>query len=180
MNHKLNLVRNLIVAITSYVVQLNEFSRSDFSWNSYTSSYTTPTQISTQGVEKKAVKAHFYWVTREPGSVEWFRGVMEEISDMDFRVINNNISSISHHQLAYEILTYLFLFFMRQGQIELHNYLTSVYDEGDARSTLIKMVQALNHAKHGVDILSGTRVRRSVTYHQTNIMSQYYLTTNKL
>jgi respiratory burst oxidase len=41
----------------------------------------------------------------------------------------------------------------------LHNYLTSVYDEGDARSTLIKMVQALNHAKHGVDILSGTRVR---------------------
>lgn len=48
---------------------------------------------------------------------------------------------------------------MKQGQIELHNYLTSVYDEGDARSTLIKMVQALNHAKHGVDILSGTRVR---------------------
>lgn len=41
----------------------------------------------------------------------------------------------------------------------MHNYLTSVYDEGDARSTLIKMVQALNHAKHGVDILSGTRVQ---------------------
>ncbi|KAJ0237534.1 Respiratory burst oxidase protein E [Hirschfeldia incana] len=109
---------------------LNEFSRSDFSWNSYTSSYTTPTPTSTKRGGKKAVKAHFYWVTREPGSVEWFRGVMEEISDMDYR-----------------------------GQIELHNYLTSVYDEGDARSTLIKMVQALNHAKHGVDILSGTRVR---------------------
>lgn len=45
-----------------------------------------------------------------------------------------------------------------QGQIELHNYLTSVYEEGDARSTLITMVQALNHAKHGFDILSGTRV----------------------
>uniref|UniRef100_A0A1J3IPJ5 Respiratory burst oxidase-like protein E n=1 Tax=Noccaea caerulescens TaxID=107243 RepID=A0A1J3IPJ5_NOCCA len=108
----------------------NEFSRSDFSWNSHTSSYTTTTPTSTHGGKKKAVKAHFYWVTREPGSVEWFRGVMEEISDMDCR-----------------------------GQIELHNYLTSVYDEGDARSTLIKMVQALNHAKHGVDILSGTRVR---------------------
>ncbi|KAG7654829.1 Ferric reductase transmembrane component-like domain [Arabidopsis suecica] len=108
----------------------NEFSRSDFSWNSCTSSYTTATPTSTHGGKKKAVKAHFYWVTREPGSVEWFRGVMEEISDMDCR-----------------------------GQIELHNYLTSVYDEGDARSTLIKMVQALNHAKHGVDILSGTRVR---------------------
>ncbi|KAF8104221.1 hypothetical protein N665_0176s0032 [Sinapis alba] len=108
----------------------NEFSRSDFSWNSHSSSYTTITPTSTQGGKKKAVKAHFYWVTREPGSVEWFRGVMEEISDMDCR-----------------------------EQIELHNYLTSVYDEGDARSTLIKMVQALNHAKHGVDILSGTRVR---------------------
>ncbi|KAL0694879.1 hypothetical protein Bca4012_062059 [Brassica carinata] len=108
----------------------NEFSRSDFSWNSLSSSYTTITPTSIQGGKKKAVKAHFYWVTREPGSVEWFRGVMEEISEMDCR-----------------------------EQIELHNYLTSVYDEGDARSTLIKMVQALNHAKHGVDILSGTRVR---------------------
>ncbi|PHU25777.1 Respiratory burst oxidase -like protein F [Capsicum chinense] len=41
-----------------------------------------------------------------------------------------------------------------KGLIEMHNYLTSVYEEGDARSTLITMVQALNHAKHGVDILS--------------------------
>lgn len=40
----------------------------------------------------------------------------------------------------------------------MHNYLTSVYEEGDARSTLITMVQALNHAKNGVDIVSGTRV----------------------
>lgn len=46
----------------------------------------------------------------------------------------------------------------KQGQIDMHNYLTSVYEEGDARSTLITMVQALNHAKHGIDILSGTRV----------------------
>lgn len=51
---------------------------------------------------------------------------------------------------------------MIQGQIELHNHLTSVYEEGDVRSTLIKMIQALNHAKHGVDILSGTRVRSLV------------------
>lgn len=40
----------------------------------------------------------------------------------------------------------------------MHNYLTSVYEEGDARSALITMVQALNHAKNGVDIVSGTRV----------------------
>lgn len=51
---------------------------------------------------------------------------------------------------------------IEQGQIEMHNYLTSVYEEGDARSTLITMVQALNHAKHGVDILSGTRVSSPV------------------
>lgn len=40
----------------------------------------------------------------------------------------------------------------------MHNYLTSVYEEGDARSALITMVQALNHAKNGVDIVSGTSV----------------------
>ena len=43
----------------------------------------------------------------------------------------------------------------------MHNYLTSVYEEGDARSTLITMVQALNHAKNGMDVLFGTRVRFS-------------------
>ncbi|KAJ6347382.1 hypothetical protein OIU76_003959 [Salix suchowensis] len=47
----------------------------------------------------------------------------------------------------------------QRGVIEMHNYLTSVYEEGDARSTLITMVQALNHAKNGVDVVSGTRVR---------------------
>jgi respiratory burst oxidase len=40
----------------------------------------------------------------------------------------------------------------------MHNYLTSVYEEGDARSVLITMLQALNHAKNGVDIVSGTKV----------------------
>ncbi|KAK3231553.1 hypothetical protein Dsin_003434 [Dipteronia sinensis] len=43
--------------------------------------------------------------------------------------------------------------------IELHNYCTSVYEEGDARSALIAMLQSLNHAKNGVDIVSGTRVK---------------------
>lgn len=47
---------------------------------------------------------------------------------------------------------------MTQGVIEMHNYLTSVYEEGDARTTLLTMVQALNHTKHGYDIFSGTRV----------------------
>ncbi|XP_041005444.1 respiratory burst oxidase homolog protein E isoform X2 [Juglans microcarpa x Juglans regia] len=104
-----------------------ETSRSDESLNSFTSSNLTP------GGKRKwqrCKNAHFYWVTREPGSFEWFKGVMDEVAEIDYK-----------------------------GQIELHNYLTSVYEEYDARSTLITMVQALNHAKHGVDILSGTRVR---------------------
>ncbi|KAF5207598.1 Respiratory burst oxidase-like protein [Thalictrum thalictroides] len=104
-----------------------ETSRSEDSLNSYTSSSATP------NLKKKiqrTTSAHFYWVTREPGSFEWFKGVMNEVAEMDQR-----------------------------GVIEMHNYLTSVYEEGDARSTLLTMVQALNHAKHGVDILSGTRVR---------------------
>ncbi|KAF3324498.1 respiratory burst oxidase protein A [Carex littledalei] len=78
----------------------------------------------------KTTNAYFYWVTREQGSFDWFKGIMNEVADLDQR-----------------------------GVIEMHNYLTSVYEEGDARSTLITMLQALNHAKNGVDIVSGTRVR---------------------
>nr|CAD1833890.1 unnamed protein product [Ananas comosus var. bracteatus] len=75
-------------------------------------------------------RAYFYWVTREQGSFEWFRGVMNEVAEND-----------------------------KKGVIELHNYCTSVYEEGDARSALIAMLQQLNHAKHGVDVVSGTRVK---------------------
>ncbi|XP_008792374.2 respiratory burst oxidase homolog protein A [Phoenix dactylifera] len=78
----------------------------------------------------KTTNAYFYWVTREQGSFDWFKGVMNEVAELDQR-----------------------------GIIDMHNYLTSVYEEGDARSALITMVQALNHAKNGVDIVSGTRVR---------------------
>lgn len=75
-------------------------------------------------------RAYFYWVTREEGSFEWFKGVMNEVAEND-----------------------------KEGVIELHNYCTSVYEEGDARSALITMLQSLHHAKSGVDIVSGTRVK---------------------
>ncbi|XP_061357451.1 respiratory burst oxidase homolog protein B-like [Gastrolobium bilobum] len=75
-------------------------------------------------------RAYFYWVTREQGSFEWFKGVMDEVAEND-----------------------------KNGVIELHNYCTSVYEEGDARSALITMLQSLHHAKNGVDIVSGTRVK---------------------
>ena len=78
----------------------------------------------------KTRKAYFYWVTREQGSFEWFKGIMNEVAEMDER-----------------------------GVIELHNYCTSVYEEGDARSALIAMLQSLHHAKSGVDVVSGTRVK---------------------
>ncbi|KAK1667423.1 hypothetical protein QYE76_055582 [Lolium multiflorum] len=75
-------------------------------------------------------RAYFYWVTREQGSFDWFKGVMNEVADSD----HSNV-------------------------IEMHNYLTSVYEEGDARSALIAMVQSLQHAKNGVDIVSGSKIR---------------------
>ncbi|RRT79338.1 hypothetical protein BHE74_00050589, partial [Ensete ventricosum] len=76
-------------------------------------------------------RAYFYWVTREQGSFEWFKGVMNDVAESDY----NNV-------------------------IEMHNYLTSVYEEGDARSALIAMVQSLQHAKSGVDIVSGRHFAR--------------------
>uniref|UniRef100_A0A0E0ESK7 FAD-binding FR-type domain-containing protein n=1 Tax=Oryza meridionalis TaxID=40149 RepID=A0A0E0ESK7_9ORYZ len=103
-----------------------ETSRSEDSANSFSVSTTS----SNKKRAYRTSRAHFYWVTREPLSFEWFKGVMNEVAEMD-----------------------------KKGVIELHNYLTSVYEERDARTTLLSMVQALNHAKHGVDIVSGTRVR---------------------
>ncbi|GAB4824330.1 hypothetical protein Ancab_007218 [Ancistrocladus abbreviatus] len=75
-------------------------------------------------------RAYFYWVTREQGSFDWFKGVMDDIVDYD-----------------------------QDNVIEMHNYLTSVYEEGDARSALIAMVQSLQHAKNGVDVVSDSRIR---------------------
>ncbi|XP_037418543.1 respiratory burst oxidase homolog protein F-like isoform X2 [Triticum dicoccoides] len=76
-------------------------------------------------------KAYFYWVTREQGSFEWFRDIMKEVSARD----------------------------SKQGVIEMYNYLTSVYQEGDKRSVLISAIQALHFARHGIDIISKTPVR---------------------
>ncbi|KAL3652735.1 hypothetical protein CASFOL_002416 [Castilleja foliolosa] len=110
-------------------------STSDLSRNSDQSvgSYDSSSHMRVSPKQKKTLRttnAYFYWVTREQGSFDWFKGVMNEVAELDQR-----------------------------GVIEMHNYLTSVYEEGDARSALITMVQALNHAKNGVDIVSGTRVR---------------------
>uniref|UniRef100_K3ZL81 Uncharacterized protein n=1 Tax=Setaria italica TaxID=4555 RepID=K3ZL81_SETIT len=75
-------------------------------------------------------RAYFYWVTREQGTFEWFHKVMDQVVEAD-----------------------------GDGIIELHNHCTTVYEEGDARSVLISMLQSINQAKTGVDVVSGTRVR---------------------
>jgi respiratory burst oxidase len=34
----------------------------------------------------KTTNAYFYWVTREQGSFDWFKGIMNEIAELDQRV----------------------------------------------------------------------------------------------
>ncbi|KAI5440003.1 hypothetical protein KIW84_025387 [Lathyrus oleraceus] len=53
--------------------------------------------------QKKTValtSTYFYWVTREQSSFDWFKGVMNQVSEID-----------------------------QKGVIEMHNYLTSVYEK---------------------------------------------------
>ncbi|KAI3956377.1 hypothetical protein MKW92_032024 [Papaver armeniacum] len=78
----------------------------------------------------KTKRAYFYWVTNDQGSFEWFKDVMDDVSKMDIN-----------------------------GVIELHNHCTSIFEEDDARSALIASLQSLNHAKTGIDIVSGTHVK---------------------
>ncbi|KAI3696138.1 hypothetical protein L1987_79147 [Smallanthus sonchifolius] len=78
----------------------------------------------------RTTRAYFHWVTREEGSFNWLKFVMNEAAEMD-----------------------------KNGVIEMHNYCTIVYEEGNARSALITMLQSLNHAKNGFDVVSSTRVK---------------------
>ncbi|CAI8610137.1 unnamed protein product [Vicia faba] len=75
-------------------------------------------------------KAYLYWVTREQNSFDWFRDVIKEIACST----------------------------KQQSVVEMHNFLTSVYPEGDVRSALLSVIQALNHAKNGIDIVSRTPI----------------------
>ncbi|XP_010483647.2 PREDICTED: putative respiratory burst oxidase homolog protein H [Camelina sativa] len=86
--------------------------------------------VSGGGGKKFPQRAYFFWVTREQASFDWFKGVMDDIAEYD-----------------------------KTHVIEMHNYLTSMYEAGDARSALIAMVQKLQHAKNGVDIVSESRIR---------------------
>ncbi|KAL0842728.1 hypothetical protein Bca101_015973 [Brassica carinata] len=75
-------------------------------------------------------RAYFHWSTKEQGTFDWFRNVLDKVAEADV----NNV-------------------------IELHTYCSTIYEEGDARSALITMLQSLYHAKNGSDIVSETRVK---------------------
>lgn len=80
--------------------------------------------------EFKTRKAYFYWITPSQGSFDWFNGVMNEITDVD-----------------------------KNRVIEIHNYCTSVYEEGNVQSAVISMLQSIYYAKNGIDVVTGTHVK---------------------
>lgn len=48
--------------------------------------YYYPSDGTMPSKTKKALKttnAYFYWVTREQGSFDWFKGVMNEVAELD-------------------------------------------------------------------------------------------------
>ncbi|PON84170.1 Respiratory burst oxidase [Trema orientale] len=91
---------------------------------------STASSGSSESNRKGPKRAYFYWATGEQGSFEWFKGVMDDIAEHD-----------QHHI------------------IEMHNHLTSVHGEGDARSALISMIQQLQHDENGVDVVSESRIK---------------------
>ncbi|CAH1440945.1 unnamed protein product [Lactuca virosa] len=78
----------------------------------------------------KTTRAYFYWVTSEQGSFDMVKDIMNEAAEMD-----------------------------EYGVIEMHAYCTSVFEEDDARSAFITILQSLYHARNGIDVVSGTRVK---------------------
>lgn len=78
----------------------------------------------------ETTRAYFYWVTSEQRSFDMVKDIMNDAAEMD----------------KYDV-------------IDMHAYCTRVFEEDDARSALIKMVESLNHAKNGVDVVSASRVK---------------------
>ncbi|XP_031404619.1 respiratory burst oxidase homolog protein A-like isoform X2 [Punica granatum] len=77
-------------------------------------------------------KAYLFWVTREHSSFAWFQDFIRDVS-----------KKTSQNQWA----------------VEMHNFLTCMYKEDDARAALLSAIQVLYHAKRGTDIISKTPVR---------------------
>ena len=76
-------------------------------------------------------KAYFYWSAREAESFKWFPDVMSLVAEQD----------------------------RSTGVVEVHNHCTSVYEERDAKSGLIALLQTLYYAKKGKDVVSEGKVQ---------------------
>ena len=71
------------------ILTLQELA-SDLSRTSDQSNGTTDSpSLSKVHPKRKTTNAYFYWVTKEQGSFDWFKGVMNEIADIDQRVTLN-------------------------------------------------------------------------------------------
>ncbi|XP_022943392.1 putative respiratory burst oxidase homolog protein H [Cucurbita moschata] len=85
----------------------------------------------TNDAPKVPKRAYFYWVTKEQASFDWFKGVMDDVAEYD------------HDKI-----------------IEMHNHLSCMHEEGDARSVLITMLQQIQKSRgEEVDVVSGSRIR---------------------
>ena len=73
-----------------------ETSRSEDSSNTFSVS----TASSNKRRAYRTSRAHFYWVTREPGSFEWFKSVMDEVAEMDKKVTVSHPSFCAAAHLA--------------------------------------------------------------------------------
>ncbi|RWW80165.1 hypothetical protein BHE74_00011508 [Ensete ventricosum] len=73
-----------------------ETSRSEVSSNSF--SFSTASS-STKKRTYRTSSAHFYWVTREAGSFEWFKGVMNDVAEMDKKAVLLKLNK--HRQQSY-------------------------------------------------------------------------------
>ncbi|CAH2070415.1 unnamed protein product [Thlaspi arvense] len=80
-------------------------------------------------------RAYFYWVTREQGSFDWFKNIMNEVAERD----TNRV-------------------------IELHNYCTSVYEEGVFYCGAPALTKELRHL--ALDFTHKTSTRFS--FHKEN------------
>lgn len=95
---------HLAFANSHFCCLLFQDSLSDFSSrNSDLSLGSTDSPNKLNPKRKKTLKttnAYFYWVTREQGSFDWFKGVMNEVADQDQRVLTNvmplNLTVVDH------------------------------------------------------------------------------------
>jgi len=83
-----NLVpQNITTKVTFIQDSISDISRgSDLSAGSTTDSPSLNKIAPKRKKTLKTTNAYFYWVTREQGSFDWFKGVMNEVAELDQRV----------------------------------------------------------------------------------------------